>query len=153
MITGEPSWGELGLESPRSEPWYDVSWVVIHVTEEQILNKTIEKPWDWIDAWINFFPLCRLWPDTFCLSLVSHQNQGISSDNAKDAWVISKLCFFCLYIYVHECVPTHMYVHHMQAWCLRRLEESIGFLETGLTEGFELPRGYGNWMLLLTLQE
>ena len=42
--------------------------------------------------------------------------------------------------YVHECLPTHMYVHHTHTWCPWRPEEEVKPPEIGVTDGCE-PHG------------
>lgn len=34
-------------------------------------------------------------------------------------------------LYVHDCLPTSMHVHHVHAWCLKRSEGSTGSPGTG----------------------
>lgn len=39
-------------------------------------------------------------------------------------------------------LPSYMSVHHVYTWCSRRPEEGIGSLGTGVTDGWEPPRGH-----------
>lgn len=46
---------------------------------------------------------------------------------------------------VSQCLPAHMYEHHVHAWHLQRSEENIKFPRTGVTDDIELQNGF--WKL------
>lgn len=39
-------------------------------------------------------------------------------------------------------LPSYRSVHHVYTWCSRRLEEGIGSMGTGVTDGWEPPHGH-----------
>lgn len=43
-----------------------------------------------------------------------------------------KMDFFSDLFYLYTCILTCIYVYHMHAWCLQRLEESVRYPRTGL---------------------